>query len=66
MNLDDEDFEKEIEAIACSMETAYRANNNRENACIDVAAKHPAAPIMIIRGMWEAIDAFVDINQVDY
>ena len=56
--MDDEELEK----AAYAMQDAYLNNNNRENACIDVRQKHPDADQDILRGMWQAIDAFYDMN----
>lgn len=54
--------EKELEETAYSMQKAYNKNNNRENACIEVNHEHPNVSWEIIRAMWQAIDAFYDMN----
>lgn len=58
MNIDEDTLEK-----ACyAMEKAYKTNSNRENAVADVAYIFPQIEAQILRVMWSAIDAYVDIN----
>lgn len=54
--------EESIEQLAYELEKAYRENNNRENAIIDVLSKYPDANSKELLHMWEGIDAYVDIN----
>ncbi len=48
--------------LAYAMQDAYKTNSNRENACIDVLHKFSYADIDQLHAMWDAIDAYVDIN----
>ena len=48
--------------VAYAMQDSYKANHNRENACIDVLHKFPDINIEVLRAMWDAIDAYVDMN----
>lgn len=48
--------------IAYAMQDAYKANTNRENACIDVLHKFADADVNQLHAMWDAIDAYVDMN----
>ena len=59
MNTDDEIQEK----VAYAMQEAYKNNRNRENACIDVSTKYPNFSFSTLRAMWDAVDAYVDINE---
>lgn len=47
---------------AYAMQDAYKSNSNRENACIDVLHKFPKEDIEVLHAMWDAIDAYVDMN----
>jgi hypothetical protein len=52
----------EIIAMAYEMEAAYRANAMRDEAIEMVQNKIPDTDFNVLRGMWAAIDAYIDIN----
>ncbi len=54
--------EELLEKIAYSMQRAYSINNNRDNAVVDVAHEFTDADIWMLRAMWQAIDAYYDMN----
>ena len=55
--------EKTLEQWAYAMQDAYTRSNNRENACVLALSAYPEMPKEIRRAMWQAIDAYVDMNQ---
>ena len=52
----------EIEAIAYLMTSAYMRTRTMYIACDKVKKQAPDVENDIIRGMWMAIDAYLDIN----
>lgn len=53
---------KEIEEIAREMSEAYIDNDMMGNATKKVKDKFPTASLDMLRAMWKAIDAYVDVN----
>lgn len=59
MNIDEDTLEQ-----ACyAMEKAYKTNNNRENAVAEVAYIYAGIETQVLRAMWSAIDAYVDMTE---
>jgi len=52
----------EFEEIAYSMVEAYENNTNMQGDIKEVLEKFPHADRSILTAMWQAIDAYVDIN----
>ncbi len=51
---------QELEEVAYLMVAAYNKPQNMDAACQEIAEKCPGVEDDIIRGMWSAIDAYVD------
>lgn len=52
----------ELSKIAYAMKKAYKEIKSRNKAVSAVAKEYPHAGAQILRSMWFAIDAYVDLN----
>jgi len=50
------------EEHAYAMARAYTKANNRENAIVVALHEMPEADTVMLKAMWGAIDAYVDLN----
>ena len=52
------------EVLAYSVQTEYRRHSKRSDVVLAVRLKYPEVDGNVIALMWQAIDAYVDMNDV--